>query len=300
MPKFFNKKTLKEIIKHESPPTVKENFISHDECKYFLNLFRKMPVKSVGKNKFMNREESTKIFFDFNMNKKTKSLKKKIEEEIGEFFVNDFQPHLITSRFPLRLHVDTGRNPKETIYKNVILPVEIIYDQTKKKYKEPNTVVFENKWYGESSLFTKNIKKNTDFTIKDINDRFVDIVNINDFYYNIKDLDQVNFTYDKKNFFITKIFKKYIKKLCEMKRFNTRTDKHIVNQNKFDKKNYDKYMSHQPYEDCTSLKIEKIIPSKIGSLAYWDRTRIHSSDNFLKNNVLSKTLIALFTSKNKI
>ena len=137
MSNFFHKNTLKKIIEHESPPTIKENFLSKDECKYFLNLFRKMRIKSVGKSKFVNREESTKIFFDFNMNKKTKNLREKIEDVIGEFFVNDFQPHLITSRFPLRLHIDSGKNPKEIIYKNVVIPVEIIYDKTKKKIKNP-------------------------------------------------------------------------------------------------------------------------------------------------------------------
>ena len=116
----------------------------------------------------------------------------------------------------------------------------------------------------------------------------------------IKDLNNIDFTYHNKEFFINRRFRDYIERLCKMKRFNIRTDKHIVDNKKFNKKDYENYMSHQPYEDCTSLKIDKVIPWKIGSLAYWDRTRIHSSDNFLKNNVLSKTLIALFTSKNKI
>ena len=59
-------------------------------------------------------------------------------------------------------------------------------------------------------------------------------------------------------------------------------------------------MTHQPYEDCESLKIDKVMSWDVGSLIYWDRTRIHSSDNFLKNNVISKTCIAIFTSKNKV
>ena len=59
-------------------------------------------------------------------------------------------------------------------------------------------------------------------------------------------------------------------------------------------------MTHQPYEDCKSLEIDKVISWDIGSLIYWDRTRIHCSDNFLKNNVISKTFVALFTSKTKI
>ena len=300
MKNIFKKNILKEIKKYESPPVIKENFLSKNECKYFLNLFRNMHEKSIGKSKFVNREESTKIFFDFNKNKATKSLKKRLEEELGEFFVNDFQPHLITSKFPLRLHIDSGKKPNDVIYKNVVMPVEIIYDKTKKKHKEPNTVVFKNKWYGESAIFTKIKNKNTDFIIKDKNDKFVDIFDIQDFNNKIKDLNNIDFTYHNKEFFINRRFRDYIERLCKMKRFNMRTDKHIVDNKKFNKKDYENYMSHQPYEDCTSLKIDKVIPLKIGSLVYWDRTRIHSSDNFLKNNVISKTLIALFTSKNKI
>jgi hypothetical protein len=297
---LFKKNVLQKIKDNEAPPIVKNNFLSQKECKYFLNLFRNMKIKSIGKNKFVNREESTKIFFDFNKNKATKIFKEKLQDELGEFFINDFQPHLITSRFPLRLHIDSGKNPNDLIYKNVVLPLEIIYDKNKKKNKEPNTIVFKNKWYGESALFTKIKDKKTDFIIKDKHDEFVDILDIHDLYNKIKKLDNSNFIYRKKEFFINKRFRDYIGNLSKLKRFNIRTNKHIINNKNFDKKNYNKYMSHQPYEDCKSLVIDKVIPWKIGSLAYWDRTRIHSSDNFLKNNVLSKTCIALFTSKNKI
>jgi len=297
---LFKKDVLQKIKNNEAPPIVKNNFLSLKECKYFLNLFRNMKIKSIGKNKFVNREESTKIFFDFNKNKATKIFKEKLQDELGEFFINDFQPHLITSRFPLRLHIDSGKNPNDLIYKNVVLPLEIIYDKNMKKKKEPNTIVFKNKWYGESALFTKIKDKKTDFIIKDKHDEFVDILDIHDLYNEIKKLNNSNFIYRKKEFFINKRFRDYIGNLSKLKRFNIRTNKHIINNKKFDKKNYNKYMSHQPYEDCMSLVIDKVIPWKIGSLAYWDRTRIHSSDNFLKNNVLSKTCIALFTSKNKI
>ena len=94
-------------------------------------------------------------------------------------------------------------------------------------------------------------------------------------------------------------FKKYIESLTKSKRYNIRTNKHIVNDLDFNKEDYLKYMSHQPYEDCKSLEIDKVVEWKIGSLIYWDRSRIHSSDNFLINNVLNKTPLAMFTSKIK-
>ena len=47
------------------------------------------------------------------------------------------------------------------------------------------------------------------------------------------------------------------------------------------------------------LEIDQVISWEVGSLMTWDRSRIHCSDNFLKSNVISKTCMALFTSKNK-
>ena len=107
-------------------------------------------------------------------------------------------------------------------------------------------------------------------------------------------------TYDGKIFFVDDVFKKYIEHLTKSKRYNLRTNKHITSDKMFDKKDYEKYMTHQPYNDLAGLEIDKAVEWKIGSLVYWDRCRIHSSDNFLKNNVLFKTPLAMFTSKIKI
>ena len=223
-----------------------------------------------------------------------------MEEHIGEFFVNDFQPHMITCRYPLRLHIDTGKNPNDVIYKNVVVPLEIIYDLKQSMHKPPNSIVFKNKWYNESALLTKHTNSNYDFIIKDFNNNFVDIINILDFKEKIQNISNETFSYDGKKFLINQKFKEYIDSLSKIKRYNMRTDKHIVNNKDFDKEDYEKYMTHQPYEDCRSLEIDKVISWDIGSLIYWDRTRIHCSDNFLKNNVTSKAFVALFTSKTKI
>ncbi len=299
MNKFFTNDTLKEIQKYETGINESESFISPDDCKELLEYFRNLKNKSVGKNQSVDREESTKIFFDFNQSDKLKKIRKKIEEIVGEFFVNDFQPHIITSRYPLRLHVDTGKNPEDVIFKNIIIPLEIVYDETSNEKKPPNTIIFKNKWYNQSALFTKHVNKNYDFIIKDASGKFTDILDIKDFYQKIKDLDEEKYQYNGNYFFINEKFKKYIENLSKSKRYNIRTDEHIVNEDDFDLEDYKKYMSHQPYEDCKSLKIDKVIEWKIGSLVHWDRCRIHSSDNFIKNGVLYKTPLALFTSKTK-
>ena len=300
MSNFFDKEILKKIKENESDIKLIKNFISKEECLYFVDYFRNLKNKSVGKSQAIDREESTKIFFDFDQSNELKKLKKKIVDFVGEFYVNDFQPHFITSRYPLRLHVDTGKNPKDLIFKNIIIPVEIEYDNTVGTAKPPNTIIFKNKWYEQSSLFTEHAGKSNDFIIKDKNGNFVDILDIHDFKAEIEQIENKEIEYEGKQFFINSKFKSYIANLCKIKRYNLRTNKHIINDKEFNKEDYDKYLSHQPYEDCKSLEVDKIIEWEIGSLVFWDRTRIHCSDNFLINNVVSKSLIALFTSKKKI
>jgi len=299
MTNLFSDKIFKEIKKTESDVMKKKNFLLDSEVKELLEYLRSLKNKSAGKSKSVDREESTKIFFDFSQSDFLKKLKIKIEDQIGEFFVNDVKPHIITSRFPLRLHVDSGKNPNDIIYKNVVFPLEIIYDLKKKFYKPPNTVIFKNKWYDKSALLTKQTSSNYDFIIKDINNKFVDIINIMDFKEKIQNVTNGPFSYDGKDFLINEKFKEYISSLSKMKRYNARTDKHIINNDDFNKNDYEMYMTHQPYEDCQSLEIDKVISWEIGSIMTWDRSRIHSSDNFLKNNVVSKTCMAMFTSKNK-
>jgi len=300
MSDFFKQDVLNKIKDNESDIKEIDNFLSKDESNNFIEYFQNLKEKSIGKSQYIEREESTKIFFKFDQSQELKKLKKKIEDHIGEFYVNDFQPHLITSRYPLRLHADTGKNPNDIIFKNVIIPVEIEYDLSKDNNKPPNTIIFKNRWYNQSALFTKFIDNDKDFIIKDKDGKFVDVLNIDLFYQHIKDINNHTAEYEGFFFNISDSFKDYIQRLTQVKRYNLRTNKHIINENEFDKKLYDKYLTHQPYEDCKSLEIDKVVETKIGSLIYWDRVRIHSSDNFTKNNVKSKSLLAFFTSKTKI
>ncbi len=300
MKNFFSTDVLENIKNFETGVNTVEKFISKNDTDEILDYLRNLKIKSVGKSKAVEREESTKIFFDFNQTQKLKQLRKRIEEVIGEFYVNDFQPHIITSRYPLRLHADTGKNPKDIIYKNVIIPMEIVYKPEAISHKPPNTIIFKNKWYDQSALFSSNINTNTDFIIKDKSKNFTDILDINDFYKEIINYDNSEINYKGSVFYVDENFKKYIEHLTKSKRYNQRTNKHITTEKKFDLNHYENYMTHQPYNDLQSLEIDKVIEWKIGNLVYWDRCRIHSSDNFLKNNVLYKTPLAMFTSKKKI
>lgn len=291
MKTFFTPSTLEKIKKNESNPFKINNFLSVDETTDLLNYRNSISKRMV------DREESTKIPFNWNDSKILDNLKKKIENKTGQFTIRDFEPHFITTRFPLRLHADTGKDPNDVIFKNIVVPLEINYQKNIKEKNFSHTVIFKNRWYERSALFTTKTKNNYDFIIKDINGNFVDIIDIFDFKSNIEKKNNDKIIYKNSEFFVDDDFKDYISSLSKTKRYNQRTDKHIVNNINLDLEIYEKYMTHQPFEDCVSLEIDKAFAWEPGSLLCWDRTRIHSSDNFLKNGIYSKTCIALFSSK---
>ena len=174
MKNFFSSSVLKKIKQNESDPLKIKNFLSQNEVQEILK------YKSSLSKKMVDREESTKIPFDWSDSEILKNLKNKIEEITGEFKVKDFEPHFITTRFPLRLHADTGKDPNDIIFKNIVVPLEINYKNNVSKNKS-HTIIFKNKWYERSALFTTKTKEDYDFIIKDYNNNFLDIVNIHDF-----------------------------------------------------------------------------------------------------------------------
>lgn len=291
MQNFFKPNILKKIKENETNPKKIKDFLNPHEVSEILEFKNNKSQKKV------DREESTKIPFDWNDSSILLNLKKKIEEKTGNFEVKDFEPHFITTRFPLRLHADTGKDATDIIFKNIVVPLEIKYanDQIKNK---SHTIIFKNRWYYRSAFFTTQTENDYDFIIKDYEGSFVDILDIHAFK---KEVDTKNnnelLTYKNKNYLVDQNFKNYITILSKTKRYNLRTSTHITNDNDFNKDEYEKYMTHQPYNDCKSLVIDKALSWEPGCLLFWDRVRIHSSDNFLKNGIKSKTCIALFTSK---
>lgn len=289
---FFKKEILSKIHENLSPPGEVDNFLEDNEIKIILEYMNSL------KDNMVDRDESTKISFNFNDHKILKDIEIKVKKLIGEFYVNDFKPHFHTSRFPLRIHADTGKNPNDIIFKNIVIPLKI----NSKNNSSVHTIIFKNKWFNQSALFTTKSDQDYDYIIKDVDGNFQDIIDIRDFLRVLKNTaDSKKINYKGGNYIKDKSFFNYILSLSKGKRYNLRTNKHIQSDNEFDKKLYDKYMSHQPYEDLKGMEVEKIFQWKPGKLFMWDRVQIHSSDNFLKdNNLESKTFIAFFTSKNKI
>ena len=127
MKNFFSSSALGKIKKNESDPQKIVNFLSDKEVEEMLNYRNSISKRMV------DREESTKIPFDWGDSELLKGLKKKIEDKTGEFEVKDFEPHFITTRFPLRLHADTGKDPNDVIFKNIVVPLEINYQKNTKE-----------------------------------------------------------------------------------------------------------------------------------------------------------------------
>ena len=87
----------------------------------------------------VDRTDSKKASFSFSENDHFIKIKKTLVELIGEFYVNDFKPHFITSRFPLRVHTDSGKDPDDVIGQNILIPINIY-----PKNKPAHTVIFKN------------------------------------------------------------------------------------------------------------------------------------------------------------
>ena len=79
-----------------------------------------------------------------------------------------------------------------------------------------------------------------------------------------------------------------------MKRYNIQTNALMNKKKKFPKKIYDKYLSHVDKNDLNGLVFWKSIKWTCGNAVIWDRSIVHSSDNFLKTNILSKRGISIF------
>ena len=283
---FFSEDTIKKIKQKEIGVKIFKNLFDTNFIND-LNNFRLNKLKVT-----LNREDSTKISFEFDSNELFIKLHKIIKKELGDFYINDFSPHFITSKFPLRLHADTGKDPLDVIGQNILIPINIHPSD-----KKPHTIIFKNEWYGPSAYFTTKHTGGYDHILKDINGNFIDIFDIREFNEKIKkNKENEIIEFSGGSFLINNLFKEQILKLVNSKRYNIRTNKHITEGKNFDKKIYEKYLSHQPYEDLADLVVDTIYEWKIGDMLIWDRSRIHSSDNFLINGLIEKTAIPLFGS----
>ena len=141
-------KNLDQIKKLEGSPKVVKNLFSKNELDKFLDLYKNLPTtvhnkkQNVIKKRWLKdySEELESLFY------------KKVQSEIGEFRMDNLKDEknedilglFQESYNPIGLHVDAGFNINEVIFKQTLVPLT----------SKGSTVIFKNKFYGNSTNFT--------------------------------------------------------------------------------------------------------------------------------------------------
>ena len=140
---------IDKIKSLEGPPK-KVNIFTDKEIKMIIELYGLLPERTYNKKQNVRKKgwvqsynkELDKIYFnrlkevlgDYKMD----NLKAESGEDLYGLFHESFEP--------LPIHVDSGFEPEDIIYKQVITPLAPVGD----------TIFFKKRWYGRSTTFTVN------------------------------------------------------------------------------------------------------------------------------------------------
>ena len=141
-------KKIEEIKKTESGPKVIKNIFNKEEIDKFLNLYNELPITVHNK-----KQNVIKKRWLIDYGKELEELfYKRLTSEIGDFKYdnlktddgNDILGLFQESYNPIGLHIDGGFNFEDLIYKQSLIPLTPI----------GSTVIFKNRFYGQSTNFT--------------------------------------------------------------------------------------------------------------------------------------------------
>ena len=141
-------KNIDKIKKLEGPPKIVKNFFKKEEINKFLKLYNDLPTTVHNKKQNVIKKRWLK-----NFNEELENLfYKKVNGVIGEFKMDNLKDEknenilglFQESYNPIGLHVDAGFNLDEIIYKQTLIPLT----------SKGSTVIFKNKFYGNSTSFT--------------------------------------------------------------------------------------------------------------------------------------------------
>ena len=140
-------KNINEIKKLESLPKIIKLF-SDQEIKDIIELYNFLPVTVYNKKQNIIKKRWLQ-----NYNKSLDEMYiSKLKEVLGEFEMDNLKTDKGEDLFglfhesfsPLKLHVDSGFGDKDIIFKQVVTPLSPIGE----------TVIFQNRWYENSTSFT--------------------------------------------------------------------------------------------------------------------------------------------------
>ena len=140
-------KYLDKIKSLEGPPK-KVNIFSEKEIKMIKELYDLLPERT-----FNKQQKVRKKVWEKNRNQELDTIYfNKLKEILGDFKMDNLKSEtgddyygLFHESFrPLPIHVDSGFNEEDIIYKQVVTPLTPIGD----------TIFFKKRWYGRSTSFT--------------------------------------------------------------------------------------------------------------------------------------------------
>jgi hypothetical protein len=284
---IYSESSIKKIRSIASPPSIHRSIFSEIEIEELIEIERSS-VSDI----MVDRVDSRKTEVNWSTRAKDIVLPK-LEEAFGyKIVIGDFPAHFITNKYPLRVHVDMGKDPKVIPHRNILIPLSITGNFP------THTILFKKKWYDIASLFTSNERSrggSNDYTFKDLNGKFIYISDSMDFLINLEKNKNKILEYSEGAFKSSPKMISEVKALLGQKRYQQRTCDHIINTNPFDIELYQKYLTHQPYEDLTSLEVEHIIEWHPGDIISFDRTTLHCASNFLEQGVSEKMAMVMFT-----
>ena len=141
---------IEDIKKIESSPKIIKNIFSKKEIDAFLNLYYELPItvhnkkQNVIKKRWLieHGKDLEELFYS------------RLKNEIGDFKYdnlktedgNDILGLFQESYNPIGLHIDGGFNFEDLIYKQSLIPLTPV----------GSTVIFKNRFYGQSTNFTSD------------------------------------------------------------------------------------------------------------------------------------------------
>ena len=141
-------KNIKKIQKFEPRPFIIKNFINQRDIEIFQKLYDELPVEINNTRQQIKKKKWTVNYYPEFQKKYHEDLKK----IIGDFWMDNpkskenleslglFQESLK----PVSLHVDTGFNYKNILYKQTLLALS----------EGSETIIFKNRFYGCSTTFS--------------------------------------------------------------------------------------------------------------------------------------------------
>ena len=141
-------KNIDKIKNLESPPKVIKNLFDKSEIEKFFNLYKELPTTVHNKKQNVIKKRWLKNY----SNELEDLFYNKVKNEIGDFKMDNLKDEknedilglFQESYNPIGLHVDAGFNLDEIIFKQTLIPLT----------SKGSTVIFKNKFYGNSTNFT--------------------------------------------------------------------------------------------------------------------------------------------------